>query len=243
MSKTRVLRFNSPEELADYAAAKLLDRLVAIQAERQIAELCLTGGRVANRMYSSFADQVAESALDPSALSLWWGDEQFVGLTHPDRHAGQSMAILARTMQLSASQTHTMPAQDGNSDPDEAAFSYARELGDTIFDVTLLGMGHEGHVAGIFPNHQSMDPTTATVIGVTDSPKPPSERVSLTIPALNRSRAVWFLVTGEEKAEAVRRAMSGDLELPAAHVRGMQETLWFLDSAAASELPRYNCSL
>lgn len=240
---SRVVRFHTPEELAEGAAQQLLARLVEVQQAQGEVNLCLTGGRVANTMYTSLASLAEGSDLDPRQLSLWWGDERFVGLTDPDRNALQSLSLLARTLHLSPSQTHPMPGSDGKADPDEAAFSYARELGDTVFDVCLLGMGEDGHVASIFPDHPSMDPTTATVIGVTDSPKPPSERVSLTLNALNRSTAIWMLVTGEAKAEAVAKALAGDWFLPAARVRGTVETLWFLDAEAASLLPRFNCLL
>lgn len=239
----RVVRFHTPDELADGAAQQLLARLVQLQAEQGHAHLCLTGGRVANKVYGSVADQAQDSELDATKLDLWWGDERFVGLTDPDRNALQSLSILARTLHLPPDQVHPMPGRDGQMDPDAAAYSYARDLGDTIFDVCLLGMGPDGHVASIFPDHASFDPTTAMVIGVSDSPKPPSERISLTLNAINQSKAVWMLVTGEDKAEAVAKAIAGDWFLPAARVHGTQETLWFLDSAAASLLPRFNCLL
>ncbi|MGD8215042.1 6-phosphogluconolactonase [Aestuariimicrobium sp. Y1814] len=239
----RVLRYSSSDELADAVASLLLTRLVELQAKGEV-HVCLTGGRIANRMYESLASLAEGSELDPSKLHLWWGDERFVPLTDPDRNASQSFGILARTISLRPGQTHAMPATDGRADSDEAAFSYARELGDTVFDVCLLGMGEDGHVASLFPNHPSFtQPTSAMVIGVSDSPKPPSERVSLTIPAINRSRAVWVLVSGEAKAEAVQRTIGGDPSLPATAVQGREETFFFLDQAAASLLPRYNCQL
>ena len=239
----RVLRYSTADELADAVANQLLSRLIELQAKGPV-HLCLTGGRIANRMYESLAALAEGSELDPSQLHLWWGDERFVPLTDPDRNASQSFGILARTISLRPGQTHAMPANDGPADSSEAAFSYARELGDTVFDICLLGMGEDGHVASLFPNHPSFtEPTSATVIGVTDSPKPPPERVSLTMSAINRSREVWVLVSGAGKAEAVERTIAGDKSLPAASVQGREETFFFLDQAAASLLPRYNCLL
>jgi 6-phosphogluconolactonase len=240
---TRVVRYHTPDELADGAAGTLLGRIRDLQDTQGRADLCLTGGRVANRMYESLADQFADSGIDPTALHLWWGDERFVGLTDPDRNALQSLSILARTLHVPAAQIHPMPGKDGRADPGDAAYAYAQELGDTVFDICLLGMGPDGHVASIFPDHPSFDPTTATVIGVTDAPKPPSERISLTLNALNRSKAIWIVVTGEEKADAVAKALSGDWFLPAARVHGTEETLLFLDAEAAALLPRFNCLL
>ena len=103
----------------------------------------------------------------------------------------------------------------------------------------MLGVGPDGHVASLFPGHAALDVDDAIALGVTDSPKPPPERISLTFAALNRSREVWFLVSGAEKADAVRRglAASGDVhETPARGVSGRVSTLWFLDQAAASLL-------
>ena len=101
----------------------------------------------------------------------------------------------------------------------------------------MLGVGPDGHVASLFPGFPQLD-STEIAVGVTDSPKPPPERISLTFPALNRARSVWFLVSGDGKAEAVARALGGaDLhDVPAAGVTGHEETIWFLDRAAASQL-------
>ena len=105
-------------------------------------------------------------------------------------------------------------------------------------------MGPDGHVASIFPGHPSFDATSRAVIGVTESPKPPSERISLTIPTLNRSDEIWFIVTGTGKADALLRVLEGDESLPASHAHGQQATYWFVDQAVASKLPaRYVCPL
>jgi 6-phosphogluconolactonase len=114
-----------------------------------------------------------------------------------------------------------------------------REQGAGAFEVLMLGMGPDGHVASLFPGYPQLDVDDPIAVAVTDSPKPPPERVSLTLPALNRSRAVWFLVSGAEKAPAVARAVAIGTDLhdtPAAGVTGEQETIWFLDRASASEL-------
>ena len=119
-----------------------------------------------------------------------------------------------------------------------------RSAGADGFDLVMLGMGPDGHVASLFPGFAQLDVDDRIAVPVTGSPKPPPERVSLTYPALNRTRAVWFLVTGDGKAEAVRRALAdtGDVhETPArgispAPASGAGETVWFLDAAAASRL-------
>jgi 6-phosphogluconolactonase len=108
-----------------------------------------------------------------------------------------------------------------------------------VFDICLLGMGPDGHVASLFPEHPSSY-AEGEVIAVRASPKPPPERLSLTLPVINRSREVWFLVSGSDKAAAAKMALmgAGPVQVPAAGVAGAERTLWLMDSDAASELPR-----
>jgi 6-phosphogluconolactonase len=104
----------------------------------------------------------------------------------------------------------------------------------------MLGVGPDGHVASLFPGSPELDVDDTIAVAVTDSPKPPPERVSLTYAALNRADEVWFVVSGADKAEAVGRALAtppADLhEIPAAGVRGEAATIWFLDHESASRL-------
>ncbi|MDO5534356.1 MAG: 6-phosphogluconolactonase [Propionibacteriaceae bacterium] len=238
-----IKRWATGSDLTEGVAELLMARLVELQAGTDGAvHLCLTGGRIANRIYASFADLVEESDLDPTRIELWWGNESFATTEDAERNAGHTLAILARTLPLTAARTHAMPAADGTSDNDASALTYAKELGDTVFDICLLGMGEDGHVAAIFPNHPSFEETTRTVIGVNDSPKPPSSRISLTVPTLNRSREVWYLIAGADKAEAVARARAGDPSIPGGVVRGRERTVWLLDRAAAADLPYHECT-
>lgn len=240
--KPPVLRRHLDEsDLADQVARRLLNRLVELQADGHTVQLCLAGGYMAMKMYEHFADLIPTAPLDPSRLELWWGDERFVPTGSPDRNAGPTLAFLASHLALDPAKTHPMPAADGVIDAEAAANTYAKELGDTVFDITLLGVGMDGHVASIFPGHPSFEPTTRSVIGVSDSPKPPPERVSLTIDTLNRSREVWFIVTGELKSDIVAQAFTGDPALPVTHVHGTELTLWLVDQAAANKLPYYEC--
>lgn len=244
MTTPRVLRHEDTDQLVADAAQHLLSTLLQLQDSQETVHLCLTGGRTAKRIYERFAELVPGSGLRPESLHLWWSDDCFVSTTDPDRNALQALSILARTLQLSSAQTHPMPASDGQADPTEAAYAYANDLDGTIFDICLLGLGPDGHVASVFPGRpQGPDQGSSLVIGVTDSPKPPSERISLTLKAINRSQRVWVLVSGTDKAQAVAGALGGDPQLPAAQVHGQQETLWFVEEAAAVELPFYRCEL
>jgi 6-phosphogluconolactonase len=229
--------------LADQVAARLLARLIELQRNGRVAQLCLTGGRIATQIYTRLGLMVSGSDLDPGRLELWWGDERFVPTDDPDRNAGPTLALLAGHFPLDPSRTHPMPAADGLVDADASAATYAKELGDTVFDICLLGVGPDGHVASIFPGHPSFEPTTQAVIGVSDSPKPPPERISLSVQTLAASREVWFLVVGADKAEAVARGLRGDPTIPAGVVRGRDLTVWLLDREAAAVLPYFACSL
>ncbi|MCA0252678.1 MAG: 6-phosphogluconolactonase [Actinobacteria bacterium] len=243
MTQPTIVRHLDAGDLADQTAHRLLRAVIGFQADGRVAQLCLTGGRIARRIYDRLAELVTDSELDPTRLELWWGDERFVPTDDADRNAGPTLATFAGHFPLAPSRTHPMPAADGLIDAAAGAATYAKELGDTRFDLVLLGMGEDGHVASIFPGHASGEATTQLVIGVSDSPKPPSEQISLTLPALSRSSQVWFLVSGAEKANALRRALDGDQRLPAARVHGEDVTLWLVDRAAAAELPYFECSV
>ena len=131
-----------------------------------------------------------------------------------------------------------MPASDAGMDLDQAAEAYAAELGGTVLDICLLGLGPDGHVASLFPEHPSSY-AEGDVIAVRSSPKPPPERISLTLPVINRSREVWFVVSGADKAAAAKMALlgAGPVQVPGAGVSGVDRTLWLMDAEAAAELP------
>lgn len=242
VSTGQVVRHADAGQLATQTARRLVDALVELQSEGGIPQLCLAGGRSAMAMYAEFADLVPGSALDASRLELWWSDERFLPADDPQRNAGPALALLARSFAVDPARTHSMPSADGIVDAGASANTYAKELGDTTFDLCLLGMGPDGHVASIFPHHPSNEPTSQPVIGVSDAPKPPPERISLTVDRMNTSAQVWLLVSGADKADAVARALDGDPDLPAARVAGRERTIWFLDEDAASRLPYFECA-
>jgi 6-phosphogluconolactonase len=238
----QLIRYRDQQQLAKRAAARLLASLIELQADGRVAQLCLTGGRAALAMYAELGELVPGSQLDPSRLELWWGDERFVPTDGSDRNAGPTLALLARHFLVDPARTHPMPSADGQVDATASAATYAKELGDTRFDLCILGVGLDGEVAAIFPAHPSAEPSSQSVIGVTDAPKGPPERISLTIETINRSREVWLLASGAEKAEVVSRAVAGDSALPAGRVSGRRRTLWLVDEDAAAKLPYYECS-
>ncbi len=237
MSDQQVLLHTDADAVAEALVARLLARLVELQADGQRPRLCLTGGRIATRAYQRLAEEGPRSAVDWSRVELWWGDERFVGTGSEDRNAEPALALLSG-LGLAADLVHPMPARDDDHDLDAAAEAYADELGSTRFDVCLLGLGPDGHVASLFPEHPSSY-AEGSVIAVRSAPKPPPERISLTLDVINNAAEVWFLVSGADKAKAVTLALlrTGSVQVPGAGARGRDRTLWLLDRDAAAELP------
>jgi 6-phosphogluconolactonase len=238
MSAPRVEVHEDAAALAASAAGELLTRLEGAQEAGREPHIALTGGTIADLLHHELARLSPGSDVDWTRVVVWWGDERFVGPASPDRNAGQARAAFLDA--VGATQVHEMPSSESATSPDEGAAAYAAELrehGAGEFEVVMLGVGPDGHVASLFPGWPTLD-VDGIAVGVTGSPKPPPERISLTFPALRRSRAVWFLASGEEKAGAVAQALGGaDLhDIPAAGVEGQDETIWFLDRASASAL-------
>jgi len=224
--------------LASAVAGALASRLAAAQARGDQAQVALTGGTVADAVHHELARVASHdsSVVDWAGVDFWWGDERFVPRDSPDRNARAARAAFLDQVGVAASRVHEVGSSDDFATVAEAAEAYGREIrthGSGAFEVVMLGVGPDGHVASLFPGHQALDVDDEIAVPVTDSPKPPSERVSLTFPALNRTRATWLVVSGAEKADAVARALAGR-DVPAARVGGTEETVWFLDRAAAS---------
>lgn len=233
------------DALAGAVAGALHGRLSRMEEAGHEPHLGLTGGTIAGLVHAEIArHHTAVTAdvrpIDWSRVTFWFGDERFVPADSPDRNAGQARRAFLDT--VGATHVHEVPAAGQVDDAEAAATAYAdtlRSEGAGQFDILMLGMGPEGHVASLFPEHAALSVEDRPAVAVHDAPKPPPDRVTLTLAALNRSRTVWFLVSGEDKAEAVARALADDGStsgLPARGVRGTEETIWFLDAAAASRL-------
>ncbi|WP_329397843.1 6-phosphogluconolactonase [Streptomyces melanogenes] len=252
MSTPQLVVHRDKELMAQAAAARLITKIVDAQAARGSASVVLTGGRNGNGLLAALASSPARDAIDWSRLDLWWGDERFLPEGDPERNVTQARAALLDAVPVDPKRVHAMPASDGQygSDVDAAAAAYAEELaaasgpedhGDVpTFDVLMLGVGPDTHVASLFPELPAVRETERTVVGVHGAPKPPPVRVSMTLPAIRAAREVWLLAAGEDKAQAAAIALSGagEIQAPAAGAYGRGRTLWLLDSAAASRLPR-----
>ncbi|QNP73366.1 6-phosphogluconolactonase [Streptomyces roseirectus] len=236
--------------MAQAAAARLITKIVDAQSSRGTASIVLTGGRNGNGLLAALAAAPARDAVDWSRLDLWWGDERFLPEGDPDRNVTQAREALLDSVPLDPKRVHAMPASDGEygSDVEAAAEAYAEELARSAelhgvvpaFDILMLGVGPDTHVASLFPELPAVREEVRTVVGVRGAPKPPPTRVTLTLPAIRAAKEVWLLAAGEDKAQAAAIALSGagEIQAPAAGARGTARTLWLLDQPAASQLPR-----
>lgn len=233
-----VHRYADTDALTTAAAAYFVGTVVAAQTARGTAAVVLTGGGTGIGLLERVRDQ--PGAIDWSALDVYWGDDRFVPTGDPERNSDQARAALLDHVPVDPARVHAMAPSDGPyPDVAAAAAGYAALLGpDPVFDLHLLGMGGEGHINSLFPHSDAVREQRALVAAVTESPKPPPLRVTLTLPAVRRSRHVALVVGGESKADAVAAALAGASadEVPAAGAIGAESTVWLLDAAAASKL-------
>lgn len=251
--------------LAATVAARLITRLVDVQNERGSATVVLTGGSIGTAALAAVADSPACSAVDWSRVDFWWGDERFLSASDPDRNAVQARSALLGKLGLAESQVHEFGSSDDFADQDAAAADYASRLQDAAdaeralagdgddgdragdrqdprlprFDVLLLGVGPDAHIASLFPEMPGIRTKDQTVVGVAGAPKPPPLRISLTLEALNSAQEIWIAAGGQDKAGAVGLALAGagTVQVPASGARGQRKTLWLIDQEAAAQLP------
>jgi 6-phosphogluconolactonase len=229
-------------------------------ASQHRADVALTGGTDGNAVLRHIASNPLNEAVDWSCVHLWWGDERFVPSNNDDRNAKQAreawFGTLVKHGLLPESHIHEMPADQRNRREisqatdsenadllDAAALTYqeeiTRELGDDpSFDVAMFGVGPDGHFASLFPDYPqvTLDDPAEMVTGVSQSPKMPPLRISLTVPFIRNTRKVWVLASSSRKAEAVREALSSvnNPHVPSSFASGKEETLWLIDQEAAA---------
>jgi 6-phosphogluconolactonase len=215
--------------VSEHPAQVVAERLAG--AAREGGHVVLTGGRSPGAAY----ELAAQLEPDWTSAELWWGDERCVP---PDDE--QSNYALAKGTLLDRVQLGKVHRIRGELGRDAGAELYEQELGSLErFDLVLLGLGPDGHVASLFPEEPTLDETERKVVGAEAKLEPYVDRITLTLPMLRRARQVLFLVTGEEKAEAAKRAFADEPSraTPGSLVRATRgETTAVLDAAAAAFL-------
>lgn len=225
------------EDLADRVAIWLATRIVF--ASERIA-ICLSGGSTPRRVYELLGGEDLRKRVDWRKVHLFWGDERFVPQDQPASNFGMVNDALIRHVPIPAGQVHPIPTEALAAE--EAAARYERVLQDyyggkvlapehPLFDITLLGLGTDGHLASLFPGSQALDERTSWVTFVQGlTPEP---RITLTFPTLESSGTIVFLVSGEGKRDVLARALAADPSLPVSRLATSGRILVFADRAAA----------
>jgi 6-phosphogluconolactonase len=231
--------FQSPEALARNVAEWLCG---LAQATDGVFAVSLSGGSTPRRLYECLAAREIAQRLPWNRMHWFWGDERFVPHDHPDSNYGMARDAFLSRVPVPDDNVHAVPTE--GLSPEQAAAAYETTLkrfygagtlapARPLFDVTLLGIGANGHTASLFPGQPALQETRRWVVAVIGIGS--EARITLTYPVLDSSRQVAFVVTGEEKRGVVARAQAGDRTLPAAMVRPVGRLHWFTDRAASLE--------
>jgi len=201
----------------------------------------LSGGSTPKTLFGLLASDEFRGRFPWSRVSWYWGDERFVPYDHPDSNYRMTREAMLAKAPVPREKIHPVPT-DGS--PEDAARRYERTLQQSygattldparpLFDITLLGLGTDGHTASLLPGEPVLNERQRWVAAVSHGR--PEVRITMTFPVIDSSRRVAFLVAGREKAAIFRTIRAGGSELPAALVRPVGELFWFVDQAAAGE--------
>ena len=229
-------------ELADAAAQLFVERAKQAIGARGVYTVALSGGSTPKAMYESLARPEYASAVDWLRVQLFWGDERCVAPDHADSNYRMAKEALVDHIPIPLSNVHRM---QGELEPGIAASNYERALADVFgettprFDLLLLGLGENGHVASLFPHQAVLAEYTRHVAGVwVEAVK--MSRITLTAPVINAAALVLFVVAGARKAAVVHRVLEGARDpaaIPAQIVSPLNgEVVWMIDRAAAAQL-------
>ncbi len=231
--------------------AGIAERFAAVVTEllstQDVVHVVLTGGTVGIDSLAAISEPAHSKNIDWSRVHLWWGDERWRAAGDSERNDVQADKALLSKVDCPSQNIHRFPAADDGISLEKAARTYAAELEANApdgrrypqFDLVFLGVGPDGHIASLFPGHEGIKEHDLTVIPVRDSPKPPPERLSLTLPVINSASRVWLCLSGADKAWALGLALAGAniAEVPAAGAIGRDKTAFLVDHAAAAEVP------
>ena len=209
MTHLRVLA--DSEEVARRAADVLAWRIGDARTTGRDVHIALAGGSTPRRAYELLGDMEGSW----SHVHLWLGDERCVPDGDPQSNAQMVRESLYAGARVEPPKLHALPCPE---QPEDAAWLYGLEVREqvpeAIFDIVLLGMGPDGHTASLFPGHHALAATEALCVAVREAPKPPPERVTLTLGVLRRARFTLLLVTGADKRDALAHVLAGDESVP-----------------------------
>jgi 6-phosphogluconolactonase len=218
-------------------ADSLVELLNARLEKHSTCSLVLSGGKTPEALYLLLGTRHYQSLLDWSRVHLFWGDERYVPHDDPRSNYYLAHAAWLSKANIPRENIHPMPTHYPN--PDDAARAYEAELrthfGEEApfpsFDLVLLGLGDDGHIASLFPGDLAMEETTRWVVP-SRAPVEPYQRLTLTLPVLNATPRIWFLVAGDAKRAAIEQLFSAEeCDLPAARIRPSTERFWWLSDS------------
>jgi len=238
--------YADPMELNRAGAELFCDAARRAIGERGMFTVALSGGNTPRAMYVLLAGPPYAWGVPWDQVHCFWGDERCVSPDDPQSNFGMACRMLLARVPIPKENLHPV---HGEMDPVAAAAEYERELREffhvgqgelPVFDLVLLGMGEDGHIASLMPHSLALRERERLVVAV-DPPGTAMPRVTLTLPVINAARRVVFIVAGPGKAEIVREVLEGPRDpdrFPAQAVQPAGELRWMLDSAAASKLAR-----
>mgnify|MGYP006283330309 CR=1 FL=1 len=245
--------FRTQEELSGAVASRVAGLAGQAARSRRRFAVALSGGSLLDILSPSLAASPLRSQIDWSVWEVFWADERCVPLTSPESNFAAANRLLLEQVDIPRQQIHAVQTGLG---PGEAAKAYQETIKQALqpaagqlprLDLVLLGLGQDGHTASLFPGHELLQERQKWVAPVFDAPKPPAERITLTLPLINQAREVIFVAAGQDKAAPLGEIFCAENQAPrrpAALVRPTEGNLhWFLDSAAADKLgPGLKCS-
>ncbi len=234
------------EEAVARAAADIFVNLAPQpHGNRRPFRVALAGGTTPQTLYALLASAEYRKRVVWDLVSFFFGDERAVPPDHPDSNYRAANDALFRPLDISPKNIYRMRGE--MLDLEAAAVAYEREMQSVFeqervprFDLLFLGMGPDGHTASLFPGSPALAECTRLVMPVTDAPKPPPRRLTLTVPVLNAAKLVLFMIAGGDKAPALHEALKGTAspdQCPVKHVRpGPERLVWLVDEAAGRML-------
>jgi 6-phosphogluconolactonase len=192
-----------------------------------VFHLALTGGTLGNELTRALVTDWNTHPDMYQGLHMWWSDERFVNRSSAEQNSSPALnSVTNKNVTI-----HMLRASDEVESIDVAVKDYLAQLGENFMDLTILGLGPDGHVASLFPGAAHID-RLEKVIAITDSPKPPAVRATFTLSMINTSTLVWIIAAGASKADAVTKIIEGDLSIPASYVRAADHTRLIVDTDA-----------
>jgi 6-phosphogluconolactonase len=215
------------DELGDEVTAQVLLAIESGLLANGEFHLVLTGGTLGVQISNALCAAWNAAPEMYKGLHIWWSDERFVESGSNERNA----APLHGKLHNSNIVVHEALAPNTPATIEDAVADYESALAGVTIDLNILGIGPDGHVASLFPGVADLD-DQRKIFAITDSPKPPSSRISFTMKFINEAEEVWIVASGESKAEAVAKVIEGDLSIPASYVSARTRTRLIVDQAA-----------